>query len=169
MRSRAPTYSKSGQSSELPPVFQEMVGASRKAKKLIMSYLSCISIFLQSKEGHMTPTRRRFCDDRTFPRIDTSRRELSSSPCFFAFLVFAALICGGCQTQWPPLPYPPGPHTAVRLSPGDTIKVAFAENSDLDQTEKIRRDGGFAVFLIKGDQKNPPVRHVFFKFNLVFQ
>ena len=98
----------------------------------------------------MTPTRRRFCDDRTFPRIDTSRRrrELSSSPCFFAFLVFAALICGGCQTQWPPLPYPPGPHTAVRLSPGDTIKVAFAENSDLDQTEKIRRDGKVSLPLI---------------------
>ena len=98
----------------------------------------------------MTPTRRRFCDDRTFPRIDTSRRrrELSSSSCFLAFLVFAALICGGCQTQWPPLPYPPGPHTAVRLSPGDTIKISFAENSDLDQTQKIRRDGKVSLPLI---------------------
>ena len=98
----------------------------------------------------MTPTRRRFCDDRTFPRIDTSRRrrELSSSSCLFAFLVFAALICGGCQTQWPPLPYPPGPHTAVRLSPGDTIKISFAENSDLDQTQKIRRDGKVSLPLI---------------------
>jgi polysaccharide biosynthesis/export protein len=29
----------------------------------------------------------------------------------------------------------------VRLSPGDTIKLSFAEESDLDQTQKIRRDG----------------------------
>jgi polysaccharide export outer membrane protein len=41
-----------------------------------------------------------------------------------------------------------GPHTTVRLSPGDTIKVAFAENSDLDQTEKIRRDGKISLPLI---------------------
>ena len=59
-----------------------------------------------------------------------------------------ALACGGCQTQWPPLPYPPGPHTAVRLSAGDTIKVTFAENSDLDQTQKIRRDGKVSLPII---------------------
>jgi polysaccharide export outer membrane protein len=29
----------------------------------------------------------------------------------------------------------------VRLSPGDVIKLSFAEESDLDQTQKIRRDG----------------------------
>jgi polysaccharide export outer membrane protein len=29
----------------------------------------------------------------------------------------------------------------VRLSPGDTIKFSFADDSDLDQTQKIRRDG----------------------------
>jgi len=46
------------------------------------------------------------------------------------------------------LPYPPGPHTAVRLSPGDTIKIAFAENADLDQTQKIRRDGKISLPLI---------------------
>jgi len=76
------------------------------------------------------------------------KREPSGSSCLFAFLVFAALACGGCQTQWPPLPYPPGPHTAVRLSPGDTIKISFAENSDLDQTQKIRRDGKVSLPLI---------------------
>jgi polysaccharide export outer membrane protein len=76
------------------------------------------------------------------------KREPSGSSCLFAFLVFAALACGGCQTKWPPLPYPPGPHTAVRLSPGDTIKISFAENSDLDQTQKIRRDGKVSLPLI---------------------
>jgi len=58
----------------------------------------------------------------------------------FAFLVFVGLLCGGCQTQ-PPLPNPSGPKTAVRLSPGDTIKVAYADESVPDQTQKIRRDG----------------------------
>jgi polysaccharide export outer membrane protein len=65
---------------------------------------------------------------------------LRSSSCLFAFLVFAALACGGCQTP-PPLPNPPGPKTAVRLSPGDVIKVAYADESVPDQTQKIRRDG----------------------------
>jgi polysaccharide export outer membrane protein len=36
----------------------------------------------------------------------------------------------------------------VRLSPGDKIKVAFAEESDLDQTEQIRRDGKISLPLI---------------------
>ena len=36
----------------------------------------------------------------------------------------------------------------MRLSPGDTIKVAFAENSDLDQTQKIRSDGKVSLPLI---------------------
>ena len=63
-------------------------------------------------------------------------------------IAIAALACAGCQTKWPALPYPPGPHTAVRLSPGDTIKIAFAENADLDQTQKIRRDGKVSLPLI---------------------
>jgi len=66
----------------------------------------------------------------------------------FVLIAIAALACAGCQTKWPPLPYPPGPHTAVRLSPGDTIKIAFAENADLDQTQKIRRDGKVSLPLI---------------------
>jgi polysaccharide export outer membrane protein len=56
-------------------------------------------------------------------------------------LVFAVLACGGCQTSLPPLPNPPGPKTAVRLSPGDTIKVSYSDESVPDQTQKIRRDG----------------------------
>jgi len=78
---------------------------------------------------------------------DRNSRGLSIGYCF-AFVSLMALGCGGCRTQWPPLPYPPGPHTPVRLSPGDTIKVAFAEESDLDQTEKIRRDGKISLPLI---------------------
>ena len=76
------------------------------------------------------------------------KRESSPSPCLFAFLVFAALMCGGCQSPLPPLPNPPGPYTAVRLSPGDVIKVSFAEESDPDQTQKIRRDGKISLPLL---------------------
>jgi polysaccharide biosynthesis/export protein len=80
--------------------------------------------------------------DRQLQGTDTvyRKRALRSSSCLFVFLVFAALACGGCQTL-PPLPNPPGPKTAVRLSPGDQIKVAYADESVPDQTQKIRRDG----------------------------
>ena len=89
-------------------------------------------------------------DNRQLSDARRARRTgaLSPSSCLAAFLVFTALMCGGCQSPLPPLPYPPGPKTAVRLSPGDTIKVAFAEESDLDQTEKIRRDGKISLPLI---------------------
>jgi polysaccharide export outer membrane protein len=75
-------------------------------------------------------------------------RAVSPSSCLFALLVFATLLCGGCQTPLPPLPNPPGPHTAVRLSPGDVIKVAYADESMPDQTQKIRRDGKVSLPLI---------------------
>jgi polysaccharide export outer membrane protein len=89
-------------------------------------------------------------NDRRLPAGDTAYRQraLSASHGLFAFLVLAILACGGCQTALPPLPNPPGPHTAVRLSPGDTIKLAFAEETDLDQTQKIRRDGKVSLPLI---------------------
>jgi polysaccharide export outer membrane protein len=73
------------------------------------------------------------------------RREVSGSPCLFAFLIFVALMCGSCQSPLPPLPNPPGPYTAVRLSPGDVLKLSFAEESDLDQTQRIRRDGTISL------------------------
>jgi polysaccharide export outer membrane protein len=76
---------------------------------------------------------------------DLRRRKPSGSPFLFAFLILAALMCGGCQSPLPPLPNPPGPHTAVRLSPGDVLKLSFAEESDLDQTQKIRRDGTISL------------------------
>ena len=76
------------------------------------------------------------------------KRALSPSCCLGAFLVFAALACGGCQSPLPPLPNPPGPKTAVRLSPGDVIKVSYADETVPDQTQKIRRDGKVSLPLI---------------------
>jgi polysaccharide export outer membrane protein len=89
-------------------------------------------------------------DDRQLPGTDTAHRKCAVSPfsCLFALLVFAALACGGCQTPQPPLPNPPGPKTAVRLSPGDTIKVSYADETVPDQTQKIRRDGKVSLPLI---------------------
>jgi len=94
--------------------------------------------------------RRPTLDDRQLRGADTAsrRHELSPSSCLFALLVFAALICAGCQTSLPPLPYPPGPKTAVRLSPGDVIKVSYADETVPDQTLKIRRDGKVSLPLI---------------------
>jgi len=98
----------------------------------------------------MMQNRKRTRNDRQLPDTDTvwRKRALDPRPCLFASLVAAALACAGCQTTLPPLPNPPGPKTAVRLSPGDTIKVTYAEESDLDQTEKIRRDGKISLPLI---------------------
>ncbi len=86
------------------------------------------------------------CDDREVLGSKTARyeRALSPSSSFFVLVAFTALICG-CQSPLPPLPNPPGPHTAVRLSPGDVLKLSFAEESDLDQTQKIRRDGKISL------------------------
>jgi polysaccharide export outer membrane protein len=89
-------------------------------------------------------------DDRVLPGADAAHhtRAVSPSCCLFVLLVFAALLCGSCQTPLPPLPNPPGPHTAVRLSPGDVIKVAYADESVPDQTQKIRRDGKVSLPLL---------------------
>jgi len=89
-------------------------------------------------------------NDRQLPGTDTAyrKRALRSSSCLFALLVFAALACGGCQTPLPPLPNPPGPKTAVRLAPGDTIKVSYSDENVEDQTQKIRRDGKVSLPLI---------------------
>ena len=88
--------------------------------------------------------------DRQLPGADTvyRRRAPRRSSCLFAFLVFAALALGGCQSPLPPLPNPPGPHTAVRLSPGDVVRVSYADETIPDQTQKIRRDGKVSLPLI---------------------
>ena len=80
--------------------------------------------------------------------IAYGKRASSPSSCLLAFLVFAALTCGGCQSPLPPLPNPPGPKTAVLLSPGDVIKASYADETIPDQTQKIRRDGKVSLPLI---------------------
>ena len=69
------------------------------------------------------------------------KRAFSLPCCLFVCLIFGVLTLGGCQAPLSPLPNPTGPNTAVRLSPGDVIKLSFAEESDLDQVQRIRRDG----------------------------
>src|SRR4029077_7484800 len=89
---------------------------------------------------------RHMWDDRVLPGCYATHCRRAAY--IFALLVFAALLCGGCQTTLPPLPNPPGPHTAVRLAPGDMIKVSYADENVPDQTQKIRRDGKVSLPLI---------------------
>jgi polysaccharide biosynthesis/export protein len=95
----------------------------------------------------MTQNSRHTRNDRQSSASDIADQKRPSSPPIrlFAFLVFAGFATGGCQSPLPPLPNPPGPNTAVRLSPGDVIKLSFAEESDLDQVQKIRRDGKISL------------------------
>jgi polysaccharide biosynthesis/export protein len=99
----------------------------------------------------MTQNRRNVCRDAGLADTEGVHRNIRDSRvvfCVCAFVVFAALACGGCQSPLPPLPNPPGPKTAVRLSPGDAIKVAYADETVPDQTQKIRRDGKVSLPLI---------------------
>ncbi len=96
----------------------------------------------------MVQNKRQLWDNRQLAGACFRRPELSASSCLFPFLLFAALMCGGCQSPLPPLPYPPGPKTTVRLSPGDVIKASYADETILDQTQKIRRDGKVSLPLI---------------------
>src|SRR5947199_7368586 len=97
----------------------------------------------------MTQNSKHTLDDRQWGGASSRRPELSASSCLFSFLLFAAaLMCGGCQSPLPPLPNPPGPKTPVRLSPGDVIKVSYADETIPDQTQKIRRDGKVSLPLI---------------------
>ena len=99
----------------------------------------------------MTQNRRNICRDSRLTGSEAVHRKMRGSRAIFcvcAFLVLAALACGGCQSPLPPLPNPPGPRTAVRLSPGDVIKVAYADETVPDQTQKIRRDGKVSLPLI---------------------
>jgi len=95
----------------------------------------------------MMQNRRQMLDGQQLPDTDMAyhKRESRPLPYLFAFLAFVALALGSCQSPLPPLPNPPGPHTAVRLSPGDVLKLSFAEESDLDQVQRIRRDGKISL------------------------
>src|SRR5437773_12280544 len=60
----------------------------------------------------------------------------------FILTIFLTTILLGCQTvEYPPRGERIGTSTAVRLSPGDVIKVSFSETSELNQTQKIKMDG----------------------------
>jgi polysaccharide export outer membrane protein len=99
----------------------------------------------------MRQNRKDVFEHRRFTGTEAVHRNIRDSRavfCLFAFLVFAALALGGCQSPLPPLPNPPGPKTAVRLSPGDVIKVSYADETVPDQTQKIRRDGKVSLPLI---------------------
>jgi polysaccharide export outer membrane protein len=99
----------------------------------------------------MTQNGRNICRDSRLADTAAVHRKLCRSRavfCVSTLLVFAVLACGGCQTSRPPLPNPPGPKTAVRLSPGDIIKVSYADETVPDQTQKIRRDGKVSLPLI---------------------
>src|SRR5882724_9741923 len=99
----------------------------------------------------MKQSRKYACEDRGLTDTGAADGNIRGSRVVFgvcAFLVFAALACGGCQSPLPPLPNPPGPKTTVRLSPGDTIKVSYADETVPDQTQKIRRDGKVSLPLI---------------------
>src|SRR4029077_4461648 len=96
----------------------------------------------------MVQNKRQLWGNRRLPGTCFRRRESSGFSCLFSILLFAALVCGGCQSPLPPLPHPPGAKTAVRLSPGDTIKAAYADDTIPDQTQKIRRDGKVSLPLI---------------------
>src|SRR5439155_17530329 len=101
------------------------------------------------KQRCMTQNSKHTLDERQLGGASSRRPELSASSCLFTFLLFAAtLMCGGCQSPLPPLPNPPGPKTPVRLSPGDVIKVSYADETIPDQTQKIRRDGKVSMPLI---------------------
>src|SRR5206468_682768 len=89
------------------------------ATVLSLAYLSCLSEMLWGKPSSMAQARIHMWGNRQLPGTFNRRRELSGSPFLFALLIFAAFVCGSCQSPLPPLPNPPGPHTAVRLSPGD--------------------------------------------------
>jgi polysaccharide biosynthesis/export protein len=99
----------------------------------------------------MTQSRKDVCADRGLTGTAPVRRDIRDSRALFcvcALLIFATLAGGGCQSPLPPLPNPPGPRTAVRLSPGDVIKVSYADETVPDQTQRIRMDGKVSLPLI---------------------
>src|SRR6266567_1324605 len=114
----------------------------------------------------MVQNKRQLWGNRRLAGTCSRRRELSGFSCLFSVLLFAALLCGGCQSPLPPLPNPPGPYTAVRLSPGDVIKASYADESIPDQTQKIRRDGKVSLPLI-GEVTAAGKRVIDFQYELV--
>lgn len=98
-----------------------------------------------SKPNCMAQTSIHPWGNRKLPGTSNRKRELRSSSLLFALVVLAMLMLGSCQAPLPALPNPPGPHTPVRLSPGDVLKLSFAEETDMDQVQRIRRDGKISL------------------------
>src|SRR5262249_39404721 len=95
----------------------------------------------------MRQDRRQTSNHRQLPGASKVYRDGVSSPFsrLSGFAIFALLICGACQSPLPHLPNPPGPKPAVRFCPGDVITFSFAEDRDLDQVQRIRRDGKISL------------------------
>src|SRR5262249_2438738 len=130
---------------------------------------SCLAAIAWSTQTRMTQSRKYAREHRALPRTEPVCQNTRGSRVVFgvwAFLVFAALVGGGCQSPLPPLPNPPGPKTTVRLSPGDVIKVSYADESIPDQTQKIRRDGKVSLPLI-GEVTAAGKRVIYFQDELV--
>ena len=115
----------------------------------------------------MAQSRKDVCGKRGLTGTEAVDRKIRSlRATLYAFLVSVALVCDGCQSPLPPLPNPPGPRTAVRLSPGDVIKVSYADESVPDQTQKIRRDGKVSLPLI-GERTAAGKRVIDFQHELI--
>ena len=117
----------------------------------------------------MTQSRKYAREHRGLPRAEPVCQNIRGLQVVFgvcAFVVSAALACGGCQSPLSPLPNRPGPKTTVRLSPGDAIKVAYADETVPDQTQKIRRDGKVSLPLI-GELQAAGKRVIDFQHELV--
>ena len=77
-------------------------------------------------------------------------RKINVSVCWTLWMIGVVLLaCGGCGTgSNGPLPNQPMADTAVRLSPGDVIRLSFPGSPDLNQAQKIRTDGKVSLPLI---------------------
>lgn len=64
-------------------------------------------------------------------------------------LGLSLIVLTSCRTDSRgPLPNQPMANTAVRLSPGDVIKLAFPGSTELNQSQKIRADGKVSLPLV---------------------
>ncbi len=87
---------------------------------------------------------------RETTHIKENLRKLDWRCCLSISVLLAviALGCAGCQVSTPPLPNPATAHTPVTLAPGDVIKLTFIDETDLNLTQKVRRDGKVSLPLL---------------------
>ncbi len=64
-------------------------------------------------------------------------------------LILVCLLAAGCQTGNPKVPLPPPDNSSSNiLSAGDVVSIAFVGSPELNQTQKIRRDGMLNLLMI---------------------